>query len=530
MPTRAIRRFAAAAILALAIGAVSPATAPAMAQTLSADITDVFKRLADDAGGDAAKLSARDQALLFMNNDAINAAALNNEIGDDLYQAAQSHYARLNQDFGASAHEAGAQFTTQVRTSDVYSPGTDSDFITVVDDADQIGRIQENYNRRVNQYLVDNGVLDQPRSDWHNKLDTDFMADPSVVTDPEEFRKVAELNNDAYRRRMAAKYERLKRAKDGTRIGPEHVTEFAEEMADFSTKKGTRLDEMLKDPSQFNDPMKRAEAFRTMAQEQKYLARIEELEDILRAQEGLPPRPRGLSIAEQGSIRSPHNTGAIRDARAVAGQTRTQALQDLIETMGEVAHKNPQFAASAADDVARIIAKLPPGQRATAVGILRTRNAGLARQVDAALDAMPRGLGALDDAVHGRRVGRGRRRHRRHGQPSVKGLWRASGCRRRASLRLDDRQEGGRRGASPGAVQRLQAGTRRRPRTAARVLAGRLPVGGRRGGSCVLAPRRRRAPRRHDRPRTHRRRGSGVAAEEDTNARAAGQGHRRHRV
>jgi hypothetical protein len=396
------------AVLALAIFTLSSPISEALAQqTLSADLREIVGRLSD-AGGDATKLSGRDRALLFKNNDAVNAARLNGEIPDHLYQGAQNDFASFNRQFAAdSAAEAGAEFTVQQRTTDTFSPGTDSDYITVVQDKKQITKMQNGYNERVNNFLSENGVLDQPSNTWHNKLDTDFMADPRYVTEA-EFREVAKLNNDAYKRRHAAEFEKIKRA-GGGKIGPQHVTATAEEMSDFATKKGHKIHEMFENPSQFNDPVKRAEAIRLMAQEQKYITRIEDLEDFLRAQEGLPARPRGTSLAAAGSKRSPHNVGTIREAHALAEQTRSKALQDLIETMGEVAHKNPQFTASATDDIVKILAKLPPGERATAMGILKTRNAGLARQVDAALDGLPRasGASALDDVARAGKMRRG---------------------------------------------------------------------------------------------------------------------------
>ena len=94
----------------------------------------------------------------------------------------------LNTKFGQrAAQAAGADFTVQTRTSQTFSPGTDSDYITIVKDKEQIGRMQSDYNRRVNEFLTENGAIDQPRSDWQKKLDTDFMADPAHVSEAEHF-------------------------------------------------------------------------------------------------------------------------------------------------------------------------------------------------------------------------------------------------------------------------------------------------------------------------------------------------------
>ena len=310
--------------------------------TLPAHVQDALGRLASNSA------SAADRALLFQYNDDINAAALNGEIADPVYQAAQTDYAATNRSFAAdAAADAGADFTVQNPTAPEFSPGTDSDYITVVDSKEQIADMQEGYNRRVNEYLEQHGIIDetQRRADWHNKLDTDFMGDPRYVTEA-EFKEIARLNNDAYTRRHAAEFEAIIRKKGGPgRIDPQHIVAYTEEMDDFARKKGKLLDEMLANPSRFNDPRARADAFRTMAQQQKYTSRIQLAEDILRAQEGLPPRPRGPggSISKIGSKRSWANSANIRDAYQVADKSLAQSIESLTETMAEVAKKNPQF-------------------------------------------------------------------------------------------------------------------------------------------------------------------------------------------
>ncbi|MBI2478807.1 MAG: hypothetical protein HYV60_09280, partial [Planctomycetia bacterium] len=125
-------------------------------------------------------------ALLFQNNDVINQARLNGWITDNHYQAAQKDFASRNAEFAKrAATEAGADFTPQKSKSTSYSPGTDSDFIATVKGNDPVGQIadmQARYNRNVNDFLKNSlesdGMHFQSRSDWHNRLDVDFMADP----------------------------------------------------------------------------------------------------------------------------------------------------------------------------------------------------------------------------------------------------------------------------------------------------------------------------------------------------------------
>ncbi len=387
--------------------AMSVGVGDAWAQsTLSPDVREAIGRLdqANRAGGhNAGILSDADRAVLFANNDAINAARINNEIHDAVYQAAQQDFDGLNQTFAGEAAEAsGAKFTVQQRSSNRFSPGTDSDYITMVDSKDQIEQMQQGYNDRVNKFLKDSKVDVEPRNNWHNKLDTDFMADPSKIKTAEEFRDIARMNNDAYKSRFAAEYERISRAGDGTKIGPDHVNGYLDEMNDFAGNKANKIDDLLaKGPSYMNDPRNRAKIYQAMAQEQKYVSRLESLDDYLRAQEGLPPRSRGLSSSRLGSNRSPHNAANTRAGHGLADAGRMSALEDIAETMGQVAKKNPRFNPNAADDIARIVEGLPPNRRAGVLARIRANNG--AGFVDDILEAsvrarrLPQGSASLAD-------------------------------------------------------------------------------------------------------------------------------------
>lgn len=390
--------IAAVATLILVILSLSATLAQ---QTLDPEVRDALGRI------NTPQFSQADQALLFANNDAVNAARLNNEISDAYYQAAQGDYDRISQNIAAAAaEEAGAKFDVQIRTSPEYSPGTDSDYITEVRSKAQIEQMQESYNRRVNDFLKD-GLEDKapPRSStWHNKLDVDFMADPEYIRDPAVFRKIAEVNNDAYKSRFAAQYEKISRQKGGGKIGPQHVNGYMSEMERFASKKRGKIEELLKKPpSHFNNPANRAELYRIMAQEQKYVSRLESLDDYLRAQEGLPPRNRGVTSSKLGSNRSPDNAGNTRAGSALAEAARADALEDLADTMAQVSRNNPSFDRHAADSIASVIEKLPPNRRAAALA--RVQASGRPGLVDQIVDAsrragrMPIGSSLLDDAA-----------------------------------------------------------------------------------------------------------------------------------
>lgn len=386
------RTLVIAVLLTLGCG-VGPVAADSV---LPANVRDALARLEVQSATDF------DRALLFKYNDDINAAALNGEISDQLYQAAQRDYAATNRRFAAdAAAQAGADFTVQNPTAPEFSPGTDSDYITVVRSEDQIADMQRGYNQRVNDYLDKHGINREPRGDWHKKLDTDFMGDPRYVSET-EFRKIAQLNNDAYTRRHAAEFEAIIRKPGGPgKIDPQHIVAYAEEMDDFARKKGKLLDKMLANPSRFNDPRTRADAFRTMAQQQKYTSRIQMAEDLLRAQEGLPPRARGPngSISKIGSKRSWANSGNIRDAYQVADKSLASSIDSLTDTMAEVAKKNPRFRARAGKDIAALVDRLPEGQRSAALDRIRSRHgAGFADEVADAVRSRGTGFAGLDDA------------------------------------------------------------------------------------------------------------------------------------
>ncbi len=312
------------------------------------------------------------KALLFQNNDVINRAALNGWIPDRTYQAAQREYAQLNSRLAEKAAKMeGAKFTTQVSKNDTYSPGTDSDYIVTTTSDNPVGqieKIQQNYNKLVNEHLSQalsaEGMHHVPKDDWLNRLDVDFMADPTDITD-EQFRKIAKLNNDAYKRRGAAEYERRLRGKNQPPITSQQFSDYAAEMQDFVDKKERLLSEFRENPGLMADPDAMADMHILMAQESKYVSRIEEAAATLRGQEWLPgseidkgppvyeltTQPDGQvkvrarhtqSIAARGARRSRVNRGAAIVSSAVVGNSVERALGDLADAMTEAAQKNPE--------------------------------------------------------------------------------------------------------------------------------------------------------------------------------------------
>jgi hypothetical protein len=374
------------------------------------------------------------RALLFQHNAEINQARLNGWISDGHYQAAQGDFATLNKQFAEDAAKSvGGEFTSQRSKSTAakprFSPGTDSDYIIKLNSGDPVGdviRMQERYNGNVNAWIkqkLGNNATFQPRTDWHNQLDVDFMADPKTVTN-RQFDQIAKLNNDAYKRRLAADAERIMRLPPGSKetLTPAMFREYTREMQDFIDKKQKLLAELREDPGRLSDPAVKAEYHRLMAQEQKYIERIESLNGTLRKQEGLPggqPRPHDpyyemtmdengnarlrkrsdASIALRGAERSPTNFGTTGAASAVAENSASRAVRELAESMAEAGQKNPAAWGSAADEIAKITAHLPPAEKGMLIerlknmhgeGVAKSAAEGFAQKV---ADAMRREAG-----------------------------------------------------------------------------------------------------------------------------------------
>jgi hypothetical protein len=140
----------------ISVGLSSPSFAQTGEPYLSPDVMTAL---------DAAELgvaTSQERALLFSQNDKINRARLNGWITDGHYQAAQKDFADLNRGFAENAaREENAGFTQQAsKRGDKTgaSPGTDSDYIIKVDSPEQVKRIQESYNRRINSFLAQNKV------------------------------------------------------------------------------------------------------------------------------------------------------------------------------------------------------------------------------------------------------------------------------------------------------------------------------------------------------------------------------------
>ena len=361
-----------------------PAQVPvAAAAPMTADLLDAVNIVAHPSLVDATTYEQA-RALTFKNNAAIQRAALNGYLTDGVYQVVQRDYAKLNEDFASrAANDAGATFTKQVsKTPSCFSPGTDSDYIVQVTSPGQIDQMQAGYNQYVNQYLDSNGMLgpDEFGTEWHRMLDTDFMADPNLITSEADFQAIGAKNNAAYTRRQAADMERVLRDRPTedvppqSEMTPEGVRAYAQEMQDMAQHRNQMLDAITANGDHLLDGSDaRADWFKNMAIEEKYISRVEVLTDALRQQNGLAAVDRGDagSIALRGSKRAFYdqngnltsNIERSGAAASVADNSLNRANFELANTVAEVAKTNPAFAASAPADIAAIAKQMNPGQK-----------------------------------------------------------------------------------------------------------------------------------------------------------------------
>lgn len=303
---------------------VAAVTSPSFAegsQRLSPEVHEALRAMA------SGKATTQQEALLFANNDAINRARIAEQIPDAQYQSAQRRFKEMNYEFAENAaRSVGAEFEVQKSKAIRSQPGTDSDYITKVESSQQIADMQSNYNQQVNDYLQQNNVTSVDRADWHHKLDTDFMADPKGVSQA-EFERIAEINNDAYKRRAAAEWEYKSRNPEAGPISQHETKEYVKEMEDFRNKKNSQIEEIQGHGDIESGSLDEGKLTQKQAQQQKYDSRIGEADARYRSDHGLPDADNPThSLAKDGAIREPDITP--EKAREILGKGPKERLTE----------------------------------------------------------------------------------------------------------------------------------------------------------------------------------------------------------
>ena len=165
--------------------------------------------------------SEQQQVEVFVNNKIINHMRLKNVITNDVYQANQIFFQKINDTISEKAvKQAGLKYEKQIRlyTKDIYKPGTDTDIIVGSRNGyvtlNDIKLIRTLYNEEVEKFLIEHGYQVPQNIDWANITDTDFLVNPSET---EEFELISLWINKnggtAYAKASAAEVETNIRAK-----------------------------------------------------------------------------------------------------------------------------------------------------------------------------------------------------------------------------------------------------------------------------------------------------------------------------
>lgn len=368
------------------------------------------------------KISERQKALLFAHNDTINAMRVKQRISQGAYQAAQEVYAEKSLGLARqAAAENGATLRAQQRKAgSPYDAGTDSDYITDAKSADQVRRIQESYNQKVQEYLGEKGIARPADKSWTKRHDVDIMADPAGLSHA-EFEKIAEVNNDAYKRREAASFEAKSRAGQEPPT-VEEALKYNDEMRDFIDKKTGQIAEKSrelqklrenrdtrspdsggKDPEAFIERMKlEAEIQVKMAQKAKYFERMQNANTVL-ARHGGVEAPDASNLPGQAKVRAlPTDQGSplhreISSALAdsVTDHLKAQGAANEARMLGVIAGRDPANAKQYTERIAAVTKDLTPSQKGEIVQLLRENphvNDKLVREVVQKMKAGDAGL------------------------------------------------------------------------------------------------------------------------------------------
>ncbi|MEN6638820.1 MAG: hypothetical protein ABFC95_06440 [Smithella sp.] len=368
------------------------------------------------------KISERQKALLFAHNDTINAMRVKQRISQGAYQAAQEAYAEKSLELARqAAAENGATLRAQQRAAvSPYDAGTDSDYITDAKSADQVRRIQETYNQKVQEYLGEQRIARPTDKSWTKHHDVDFMADPAGLSRT-EFEKIAKVNNDAYKRKEAASFEAKYRAGQEPPT-VEEALQYNDEMRDFIDKKtgqiagksqelkklrenrDTRSPESGgKDPEAFIERMKlEAEIQVKMAQKAKYFERMQNANTVL-ARHGGVEAPDASNLPGQAKVRAlPTDQGSplhreISSALAdsVTDHLKSQGATNETRMLGVLAGRDPANTKQYTERIAAVTKDLTPSQKGEIVQLLRENphvNDELVREVAQKMKAGDSGL------------------------------------------------------------------------------------------------------------------------------------------
>ncbi len=341
-----------------------------------------------------------DEALLFMENRRVNHLAMEGKLDGSVYQRTQSLYDERNRSLAAeAAREAG--FSTVAGGRKIYKPGTDTDVNMTGRDltAADVEFARQAYNKRVEAYLRDSGLMAERGVNWAARTETDIMPSPSQMKSGEEFAKAAAIINgdggNMYSSPFAAGAQAKLDAGDPVSIA--EGLAYAEEMKAKVEKMKQVKSDLAERYRGAGTPQEReflaAEIRKAESHEAKYIDRINRLERNLRG--GVVAEPSPLLAA--AGTRTPD--GASRRAEAavdaMSGHLTEKALRNYADTLGDLAASSasPERRAALKEAMAATLKGLPPARQDDAlVGIESRLGRGFAREVSTEMKKPTRGV------------------------------------------------------------------------------------------------------------------------------------------
>lgn len=356
---------------------------------------DIYDALAAVQKGDA---SGQQKALLFSQNDAVNAMRVKQLISQEAYQAAQEVYAEKSRELATQAAEAnGAKLRVQERVpGSPYDAGTDSDYITDAKSAKQVKKIRDTYNREVREYLKKNSIRTAGDQNWVKRHDVDFMVDPAGVS-KSEFEKIAKINNDAYQNPEAASFEAKYRARKETPTVGEAL-KYNDEMRGFIDKKTRQIEQKSqelqklmgkrdtrspdsggKDPGAFMERQRlEADIQIKQAQKAKYFERMQNANAVLAKHagvaapdaSGLPGQAKVRALpTDQGSPLHRQISSALADS--ATGHLKAQSAINEARMLGVLAGRDPAQARQYQERLVEVTRDLSMSQKGEVIQLLR---------------------------------------------------------------------------------------------------------------------------------------------------------------
>lgn len=272
---------------------------------------------------ESGKATSYHEGLILKNNREINQMRIKGVISDDVFQRSQAYYNQITTATATAAAERQGSVLERQKTafSKPIDAGTDTDFILKkAESAEQIKKIRNTFNDDFSEIIRKKGV-DPAGIDFATKNDVDFMADPDGVSQA-EFEKIAQINNDAYKRPGAASFEA--NARTGRAQSYVETMAYKEEMADLQLKKARqvqeRAQELARHRKQYPDP--------AAEPPDAFIRRMQLEADLQRVQ---AQRSKYYQRAQQATLELAKMAGDTTVWDPTSGQQRKVAMEDLIK-------------------------------------------------------------------------------------------------------------------------------------------------------------------------------------------------------